>query len=105
MENLPTYTIPAPKHIKEIVLSDGRIAKIYKLKGRDVRQSMAMAQPMIEAAGKDKAAAGIAIMHCQVAVATTIDDLPQTPATLDDLDAKDYQALFAAYSEGNPQGE
>ena len=102
---LPTYNPPAIQPIKTLTLSDGRTAKIFKLKGRDIRQSMAAAQPMIQAAGKDQAAAGIAIMHCQMAVATTIDDMPQTAALLDELDGDDYQALFAAYTEGNPQGE
>lgn len=78
--------------LQELDLRAGK-AKVYRLKGRDVRDFIRMAQ-------KEKDSVLLDVQEAAALKATTLDDKPLTMDTLDELDSDEYMTLLRA-QEGN----
>ena len=78
--------------LQELDLRAGK-AKVYRLKGRDVRDFIRMAQ-------KEKDSVLLDVQEAAALKATTLDDKPLTMDMLDELDSDEYMTLLRA-QEGN----
>lgn len=77
--------------LQEIDLRAGK-AKVYRLKGRDVRDFIRMAQ-------KEKDSVLLDVQEAAALKATTLNDKPLTIDTLEELDSDDYMAVLQAQAE------
>ena len=67
-------------------------AKVYRLKGRDVRDFIRMAQ-------KEKDSVLLDVQEAAALKATTLNDKPLTIDMLEELDSDDYMAVLQAQAE------
>ena len=74
--------------LQEFDLRAGK-AKVYRLKGRDVRDFIRMAQ-------KEKDSVLIDVEEAAALKSTTLNDKPLTIDMLDELDSDDYMAVLQA---------
>lgn len=77
--------------LQELDLRAGK-AKVYRLKGRDVRDFIRMAQ-------KEKDSVLLDVQEAAALKATTLNDKPLTIDTLEELDSDDYMAMLQAQAE------
>lgn len=77
--------------LQELDLRAGK-AKVYRLKGRDVRDFIRMAQ-------KEKDSVLLDVQEAAALKATTLNDKPLTIDMLEELDSDDYMALLQAQAE------
>lgn len=77
--------------LQELDLRAGK-AKIYRLKGRDVRDFIRMAQ-------KEKDSVLLDVQEAAALKATTLNDKPLTIDMLEELDSDDYMAVLQAQAE------
>lgn len=77
--------------LQELDLRAGK-AKVYRLKGRDVRDFIRMAQ-------KEKDSVLLDVQEAAALKATTLNDKPLTIDTLEELDSDDYMAVLQAQAE------
>lgn len=77
--------------LQELDLRAGK-AKVYRLKGRDVRDFIRMAQ-------KEKDSVLLDVQEAAALKATTLNDKPLTMDVLDELDSDDYMAILQAQAE------
>lgn len=77
--------------LQELDLRAGK-AKVYRLKGRDVRDFIRMAQ-------KEKDSVLLDVQEAAALKATTLDDKPLTMDMLDELDSDDYMTVLQAQAE------
>ena len=74
--------------LQELDLRAGK-AKVYRLKGRDVRDFIRMVQ-------KEKDSVLLDVQEAAALKATTLNDKPLTIDILEELDSDDYMALLQA---------
>ena len=74
--------------LQELDLRAGK-AKVYRLKGRDVRDFIRMAQ-------KEKDSVLLDVQEAAALKATTLNDKPLTIDMLEELDSDDYMAILQA---------
>ena len=77
--------------LQELDLRAGK-AKVYRLKGRDVRDFIRMAQ-------KEKDSVLLDVQEAAALKATTLIDKPLTIDMLEELDSDDYMAVLQAQAE------
>lgn len=77
--------------LQELDLRAGK-AKVYRLKGRDVRDFIRMAQ-------KEKDSVLLDVQEAAALKATTLNDKPLTIDMLEELDSDDYMAVLQAQAE------
>lgn len=77
--------------LQELDLRAGK-TKVYRLKGRDVRDFIRMAQ-------KEKDSVLLDVQEAAALKATTLNDKPLTIDTLEELDSDDYMAVLQAQAE------
>lgn len=77
--------------LQELDLRAGK-AKVYRLKGRDVRDFIRMAQ-------KEKDSILLDVQEAAALKATTLNDKPLTIDMLEELDSDDYMAVLQAQAE------
>lgn len=77
--------------LQEFDLRAGK-AKVYRLKGRDVRDFIRMAQ-------KEKDSVLLDVQEAAALKATTLNDKPLTIDMLEELDSDDYMAVLQAQAE------
>lgn len=77
--------------LQELDLRAGE-AKVYRLKGRDVRDFIRMAQ-------KEKDSVLLDVQEAAALKATTLNDKPLTIDMLEELDSDDYMAVLQAQAE------
>ena len=77
--------------LQELDLRAGK-AKVYRLKGRDVRDFIRMAQ-------KEKDSVLLDVQEAAALKATTLNDKPLTIEMLEELDSDDYMAVLQAQAE------
>lgn len=77
--------------LQELDLRAGK-AKVYRLKGRDVRDFIRMAQ-------KEKDSVLLDVQEAAALKATTLNDKPLTIDMLEELDSDDYMDVLQAQAE------
>lgn len=77
--------------LQELDLRAGK-AKVYRLKGKDVRDFIRMAQ-------KEKDSVLLDVQEAAALKATTLNDKPLTIDMLEELDSDDYMAVLQAQAE------
>lgn len=87
---MDTGTKALPEGAKEVTLSNGKVARIYKGKGKDARQAM------METDGD-----GSLYLPCFMAKLIEIDSKKVVMEDLDELPANDYMKLQTAFAEIN----